>query len=134
MKLTLHLNKCEFYINDEDATQVCNFHWSWHYFPSIETLYLEPRNNSSITCYCKIDWTIITPGTAFAPASRNEFDEYSLSKLCIVYDKPVEILMPSTINWCEGQKLSIYFDSIILCDNINNYQIDCGMFSRKTTE
>lgn len=119
-------NICTIVISDEDGTEVCSFSKWDHYFPAgVKTEVLNPVNNSGVSAVVSVDWSVWTAGSGINVVLSNS-GQTMLSGLCNVYADPeVIILLPPTVYWASGRELSLYFENIILCDNLANYQIDC---------
>lgn len=114
------------YIKNRDDVTVCTYSKWYNTVSGVVCLPLNEENSSGVTGYIVIDFDAFTIGNAisYAPEYKNES---MLSEFCYeAKHDEVKILLPNVINTVVGQELSIYFDNIILCNNLKNYQIDCA--------
>jgi lysophospholipase L1-like esterase len=116
---------CVIKIAKSDGTEVCGYSQWNRYFPSVERINLNEFNNSGISGFVIVNWSAMPTGTAWSVNATNGFENFGLSEFTIFPNDDIEILLPDTIYWCEGREMSIYFENILLCDNLKNYQIDC---------
>jgi lysophospholipase L1-like esterase len=89
---------------------------------------LNEYQNSRITAKLLIDWNEISDGAQYV---NNHFDKSGLDyKTYFDFaDSKIKIKLPPKIQGVVGNELNIYFDNIILCDSLDNYDIEVNDFS-----
>ena len=114
--------------NDLDVIVANIDKWYYDFQAGVNKVELNEQNNSGVKCYLYIDFSIFTAGNGYF---NMEYDETGIAQECLYsFKEPIEktewlkISLPNKIYGVIGQELNIYFDNIILCNNINNYQID----------
>lgn len=118
-----------FSICNSQNVVVCEINEWYHYFPksNVENMILKEKNNSGITGTLKIDWSVFIAGTSVSPATSTlgGYAETGISILNYTDNKDfINILLPSTIYSIINKEFNIYFNNIILCNNLDDYQID----------
>ena len=114
--------------NDLDVIVANIDKWYYDFQAGVNKVELNEQNNSGVKCYLYIDFSIFTAGYGYY---NMEYDETGIAEECLYsFKEPNEktewlrISLPSKLYGVVGQELNIYFNNIILCNNINNYQID----------
>lgn len=82
------------------------------------------QNSSGITGKAWVDWSQMPPSTSWWDMRYNEA---GLSPACYVgvsAGDQVYMALPPYIPAVVGHEINVYFDNIIQCNNLNNYQID----------
>lgn len=83
--------------------------------------------SSGVTAKLWVDWNQITDGAQYV---IQHYDKSGLDyRTYASTTKPVEIKLPPIIYGVVGKELNIYFENIILCDNLDNYKIEVNDFS-----
>jgi lysophospholipase L1-like esterase len=119
---------CEFNADFSVGTTVATFYSTTYVEPTngIDILPISQYSSSGITGYIMFDWLQITDGSLLQFTGANK-KESMLDKRTSVLSfavPGVDVVLPPTIYNVVDRETNIYFDNVILCDNLNNYQID----------
>jgi lysophospholipase L1-like esterase len=87
---------------------------------SVTYVDLTAYSNSGIRARVWLNWANIPSGSS----TLYTYSQAALSQTC--YKDIVEISLPSKVYATIGQEFNVYFDNIIRCDDLKNYQIDVG--------
>jgi len=115
------------------VSKACELNITGYAEPSgLDKVTLSSYNNSGITAEVLIDWIALSSGDAFSSMMWDEtglsplvHDHYSsrITNLENQNSTPI-IKLPTQIYSLVGKEINIYFENIILCDNLNNYKIN----------
>lgn len=96
----------------------------------VQEVTLTSISNSGITGKIWIDWSAVPSGTTYANmgGDRTGLHPITYYNKHGIADK-ISISLPPTIPAVVGHEISLYFDNVIKCTNLSNYQIDvvCNM-------
>lgn len=112
-------------IRDQNSVIVCRYVEWYTFADGVVQLPLTEFGSSGITGTITIDFDALPLGTALS-YDYSCAQETMLSELCYeAREQDVKILLPEVIHTVVGRELSIYFANILLCDDLQGYQIDC---------
>ena len=92
----------------------------------IDIFSLAEYQSSGITAKLYVDWSQITDGTQYV---NNHYDKAGLDYRTYTTEIELIIKLPPKIQAIVGKEFNIYFDNIMLCENIDNYSIEINDFS-----
>lgn len=90
----------------------------------IDVFTLAPYQNSGISAKLYVDWSKIPDNKQYV---NTHYDKSGLDFRTYANDSvsnEVKIKLPPTIPALVGKEVNVYFDNIILADNLNDYQIE----------
>jgi len=95
----------------------------------IDECNLVEQSSSGITGKVWIDWSAITNETTYGSMRYNESGLHPLTYLGLNQAPIIEtvsVSLPAYIPAVVGHEINIYFDNVINCNNLADYQIDVG--------
>jgi lysophospholipase L1-like esterase len=101
---------------------VCYFYQPNYVEPDgIDTVILSDYTGSGVSGKVLIDWTKITSGASFFSMGYNDtgFDETVINE-----ENYAEIILPDSIPAIIGNEMNIYYENVILANDLRSYQID----------
>jgi hypothetical protein len=90
----------------------------------IDRINLDTVGNSNVSGKVWIDWSQIPDGSNFNTMAYNETGLHIYTYTELNPLEKVEISLPPTVYGVVGHEINIYFDNVIKCNNLNNYQLD----------
>jgi lysophospholipase L1-like esterase len=79
-------------------------------------------NSSGVSAKVWIDWSYITDGAQYV---TNKYQEGGLDARCfaILSDEEIKIVLPPSIPAVVGKEVNVYFDNVIIADNIDDFSL-----------